>query len=569
MPRHKRMSAIVLVLLATAAGLFISTPASSQGVLSIAQQQKLNQYAAATVRYFTSAEANNTLTGFTHAYFGTGKFQVKDGNIWREEYWDLTRGYGSHVNINEVALRFMALAAAYKMGWLTNFQTEAERYNQSWGQIKLGLQTLRAMQTSGNPLQFKKTDPSAQEGHFHRTYQTCINRTGVNDDDRTVAETVSNEDIQSSDDNALSFMNLCILEGLAGDQTVTIPDRNTIVSLCQQIRAAIDLNSFVIDGRIILPWPMKSPGVIIHNFTNGEPSLGFWDRVSTEGAVILAALLLSRQISTPQFYEIRASLKNYPVDWQALAGNIIPIGKPNYHAALFMHGLRHLHGLPTTPAEFSGLNYLETSLKPVLMAHLDFANYYAFQALGTQVMSQELYGVPILCMPPTETNKNPGEAQFPGNESNFHPVYAESLSRATGPHAWFIPLARWRYLEQTVLDQLFAMMAAYENEFFHAGSDSQLGWEATIPWTPDDTFYAWKASDGKWKYTDAGRPYEALNAAYIVLSIFDALNPDRPLASYHVFNHRLKRIAAYFDNGTPLAQPIAPILLLLSGGEPF
>jgi len=553
-----------MVLSAMAAGHLSTTPAFSQVTLSDDQQQKLNQYAAAAGRYFTSSPANNIKTGFTHSYFGTGKFQEEVGGVWQEAGWDLNRGYGSHVNINEVTLRFLALAAAYKMGWLTYFQTEADRYNQSWGQILIGLRTLRAMQTSGDALQFKKSDPSAKEGHFHRFYQTCIKRNNE-EVDRTVAETVSNEDIQSSDDNALPFMNLCILEGLAGDPTAAIldADRNEVISLCQQIRDAIDLKGFVDYIPVIHPGSEEPTykAVIIFNFKNGEPSPNFWNRVSTEGAVILAALLISGQISTQQFYEIAASLENHPVDWPALAGYIIHIDKPSFHAALFMHGLRHLHGLPTTGAEFSALNYFETSLKPTLMAHLEFANYKdnEFLALGTQVMSQKLNGVDI-------SAKMNGElVQFPGNESKSRPFYGDTLSRATGPHAWFIPLARWRYLDQGTIEQLFYMMDRYEGKFFHVGDDTHLGWEAAIPWKPDDTTFSWQASDGIRKYTDMGRPYEALNAAYIVLSAFDALNPDRPLASYHVFNNRLKHIAAYFDIGTPLPQTIAPILLLLSG----
>ena len=43
----------------------------SQAVrLSQEQEQKLGEYAAATIRYFTSHEANNTAVGFTHAFYG-------------------------------------------------------------------------------------------------------------------------------------------------------------------------------------------------------------------------------------------------------------------------------------------------------------------------------------------------------------------------------------------------------------------------------------------------------------------------------------------------------------------
>jgi hypothetical protein len=80
-------------------------------------------------------------------------------------------------------------------------------------------------------------------------------------------------------------------------------------------------------------------------------------------------------------------------------------------------------------------------------------------------------------------------------------------------------------------------------------SDADLGWEAAIPWEPKDRTYAWRASDGTWRYTDWGRPYEALNSAYTLLSIFDALNPDAPLASYNIEAEKIKYIARYFDCG--------------------
>jgi hypothetical protein len=495
---------------------------SALSILTPLQVQKLNEYAQATVRYFTSDEANNKEVGFTHAFFGTGKFQVYKDGEWQEEDWDLTRGYGSHVNINEVTLHFLSLAAAYKMEWLRYLPPE-DRYAESWGQILTGLRTLRTMQTSGDQRQF-------YEGHFHRNYLTTITRDGQYDVDRHVDEIVhpEGEDIQSSDDNALPFMNLLVLEGLASDPTVDIPDRAEIVNLCREIQQAIDLQGFIVYG------------AIAHAIENGVPTSKVWDRISAEGAIILAALLLSGQITEEQFEQLYSSLKNYPVDWSSFDHGVIEIGKPSYHAAMFIHDLRAIHGMPATAEEFTGLNYFTTSTKPVLEAQMDFAQHYGYKALGTQVMSQELYGTPLFEM-------NGKQVQFPGNEDNKMPIPGNSLSRATGPHAWFVPLHRWRYLDQEDIDRIFKWAASYEGDFFHVGSDIQLGWEAAIPWTSNDTTYAWQASDGTWRYTDCGRPYEALNTAYIVLSTFDALNQNAPLASYNVESAQLQRIAFYLD----------------------
>ncbi len=197
-------------------------------------QKKLHQYASATVRYFTSPEANNTLVGFTHTFFGTGPWQEYVAGLWQEGPWPLTRGYGSHVNINEVTLGFLSLSAAYKMNWL-DYLPESERYDKSWGQILKGLQTLYTMQTSGNKLQFVN-------GHFHRFYLTTISRNGVYDIDRTAQEIErpASENTQSSDDNALAFMNLLLLEGLASDPSLDIRDRVEITNRCKQIRAGLN-----------------------------------------------------------------------------------------------------------------------------------------------------------------------------------------------------------------------------------------------------------------------------------------------------------------------------------------
>jgi hypothetical protein len=498
--------------------------ATSLPRLTSAQEQKLDEYAEATVRYFTSHQANNIRVGFAHSFFGTGKFRICRDLLCQEADEEISRGYGSPVNINEVTLRFLSLAAAYKMDWL-DYLPPQERYSESWGQILTGLQTLRTMQTSGDLNQF-------YDGHFHRLYLTTKSEGAQSDLDRGRFEIVRPEtvNIQSSDDNALPYINLLVLEGLTRDSTVDIPDRAQILKLSYEIRNAINLNGFIVGNGIV------------HNYDNGIPSPVVWDRISAEGYIILTALLLSNQISEEQFCQIAASsLSNYPTAWNTLHGSTIRIDQPSYHSAMFIHGVRAIHGLPVTDEEFPGIDYFVTSTKPVLEAHLEFAEYYGYEALGSQVMTQQLDGIHLFEM-------GGKQVQFPGNENNAMPVPGKSLSRATGSHAWFIPLARWHYLDQQDIDIIFNWMADYEAEFFHSGSDTQLGWEATIPWKPNDTTYAWKASDGGWRYTDWGRPYEALNTAYIVLSIFDALNPDAPLSSYNPEAERVKQAVSNLEN---------------------
>ncbi len=495
------------------------------GALTSAQIEKLDLYAQATVRYFTSPEANNLSVSFPHAFFGSGKFQACSApGDCREETWSLTRGYGSHVNINEVTLRLVSLAAAYKMDWLT-YLAPAERYAASWGQVLAGLQTLRSLQTSGNTYQYR-------DGHFHRTYLTTIERSGVYDVDRTTAEIVrpDNEDVQSSDDNALPFMNLLVLEGLARDPAVSIPGREQVAALCQAVRSDIDLRGFL------------SGNKVVHEIRNGIRSSAYWNRLSAEGAIILAALLVSGSITEQEFESIYPSLEDDGVSWPTCSEGTIRVDKPSYHAAMFIHALRPIHGMPVTPEELPGLSFFDTSTLPVFAAQLDYARCNALHALGTLVMTQTLNGTPVF-------ERNNKQVQFAGNEDGLSPSAEDDLSFVTGPHAWFVALQRASSLAPADVEQLFAWMLEYESEFFHSGSDVSLGWEAAIPWVPGDRTNAWRASDGTWKYTDWGRPFEALNAAYIVLSIFDALNPDAPLASFSVEADQIQRIAYFLDNG--------------------
>jgi hypothetical protein len=514
--RHFLPAAFLICLSAIASG----TRARADE-LSTNQQARLHEYAKAAVRHFSSKEANNLTVGFAHTAYGTGRYRTLAAGNWIET--NMRREVLSHVNINEVTLRFNGLAAAYRMTNWIEASTEGARYSNSWGQVLTGLRSLRYLQTNADANAHLRYG----SGTYHRAYWT----TWSGSNDYVLADIHRDDsDRQSSDDNGLPFMNLLVLEGLANSAT-TMPGgaRIEITNLCQQIRAAIQLSRFVVEDRIV------------HEFSNGIASVSYWDRLAAEGPVVLAALWLSGQVTTGRFQAVLAGMENHRVYWTTSAGAVL-IERPSYHGAMFMHGLRALHGMPVTTGEWAGVDFFSTSTKPMLAAHLDFASGLGFRAVGSQIMSQAFEGRSMVKEPASEN-----QARFPGNEDNVAPLPLITLALGSAPHAWFIPLGRWWELDTNDVATLFDWMSLYEPAFFQTGSSTSLGWEACIPWAPDDTTYSWVDETGRTNFTDHGRPVEALNSSYVLLSTFDALNPSTPLSSFNVEKSRVGRLAALFD----------------------
>lgn len=217
------------------------------GVLPAAYRAKLGDWARNTVAYFASPQSNNKLAGLTHSWFGSGTWRELVGGTWQIKP-DLKRGYGSYVVVNEITLGFNALAVAFREGWLS--------YADTWPQILQGLTTLRRLQTSANPDKYVA-------GTFHRSYLTTRLDAQNNDVDLAPDEIVQDgQNRQSSDDNALSYLNLLVLRGLAADPDVPVPEteRGAAVALIDQILADIDLRRFYQNGQIVF------------GFRNGTPS---------------------------------------------------------------------------------------------------------------------------------------------------------------------------------------------------------------------------------------------------------------------------------------------------------
>jgi PKD domain-containing protein/putative Ig domain-containing protein/parallel beta helix pectate lyase-like protein/Big-like domain-containing protein len=493
--------------------------------LTPAQVQDLQGLGRSTLALFTDPKANNLLVGFPHSSYGNGPWRTPVGGQFQEQP-DLARGYGSHVNMNEVTLRFVALAESH--------MNLGIGYEDSWGSIQIGLQTIRGFQTSGDPLRY---DPSHT---FHRAYVTAGFKNGLPDQDLTADEVHrdgNNE--QAADDNALAYLNLLNLDGLAKvDPGLSAAERQAIDHLIDSILADINLRRFVVNG------------AIVHNFVNGVPSTLTWDRVGAEGAPILVALRVSGQISDAEFVALADNLQHSPVNWNSLTQGTIPIANSTYHSAMMMPALWTIHGLPVTGAEVEGLDFFESTTEPILKAHQDYARAEGLEALGSLVMTQTLNGIPAVQLP------SGVQVVFAGNEGNVWPEPGVTLAPVTASHALFVALARPDSLDQQGIDAIFSMIEAYEDQFFHPAATGGLGWEVAIPWRPDDTSTAWTAKDGSVRYVDNGRPYEALNSEYIATAIFDATNPGGPLAGYNPLKDQIAQLVAYLADGQTLARDI-------------
>ncbi len=531
--------------------------APAGGPLTAAQRSTLSKYASAALRYFTSPNSNNLKAGLPHTFYSTGK---RRDPVTLQEL-DTDRERGSHVNAEEITLRFIVLALGHKEGWLSYLSPE-RRYAESWGQIMRGLETLRNMQHS----------PFYTDGTFHRWYWTTRNGQDLPRAEIRADETMN----QASDDNALAWLNLLLLEGLASDAAINPDDRAKVISLARDIRKNINLGRFFLKKAWIEGYGRSEPfqaDVILHQITAGVPSLkylspssltgleqGIWDRAGSEGSVILSAMLLSGAISIEEFYSVsRTTLIRKDVEWNSF-GAPIQVAQTTYDAALFMPASRSLHGIPVTPDEHAGASFYQHSLLPIFKSHLAFASHHKLNALGSHAMSQTINGLRPYQYLPAPGALKPCTCQFPGNEENRMPDpqlknAPGTMAASTSPHAFFVPLSRPRYLAADETAWLFKALSLYEAGFFHPGpSDDHLGWEAVIPWNPVEASSAvsWVDSTKRRNYSDEGRAYEALNSAYIVIHCFDALHPEKPLAAYSPEAARAGLIAAYLDSGVPL-----------------
>lgn len=496
-------------------------------------RERFLELITSSVKLWQDARSVNLQVGFPHASYGNGPYRELINGTWGEspdgDRHLLPRGFGSHVNPNEISLSFTALAAAFELG--------ATNYAKSWGFILTGLNTLRSMQTSGDPLQFA-------HGAYHRFYETVENEEADRDLTRTEIRRDQNN-VQAADDNALLYLNLLLLKGIATNSKLSIPDKSQVVALVDSILGAINLRQFVVGNRLIF------------EFVDGVPSLEGWDRAGAEGTLILAALVYSGQISQAEYTQIAATLPNHPTAWNTTEFGSLTVHTPSFFGAMYMSGLFGFHGAPVSATDWSTLQFDRDTLVPLTQIQLDYGESHNLQALASHVMTGSFNGKPL------SQNINGLTEHLPGGEDTS--ALNSPPARASGPHAFYVPFQRWNaFNDYRHLDQILDAASSYAGEFY----DPQFGFQSAIPFTLGDHTYATALRDGSgYLYTDLGDSFETLNNAYIILSLYDALNPDAPLTSKNPVRPVLGQVMANLFYQQPITQPIfnsPPTNILLS-----
>ena len=363
----------------------------------------------------------------------------------------------------------------------------------AWSRIELGLHSLQRIQLERSGDLFK-------DGAFAR-FLVLRNPDGT---DRDVASLTASTDQFSSDDNGLLVWDLLLVEALA-----TRAGHSDLADLAEQIVSRIDLAQFrKPDGSIAM----------YRTASDGLSSL-WWDRKGAEGPAIAAAALYLNQISTSQYEQAIDSMRWETGIWR----DKVYVPQAYSYGMIYALGVRAQAGLPVTPEEYAGCLFGATTVPSTVLAHTADMDEQGTDMILSHVMTQTVNGV-------VQTGIGPG------NEDGI--LLPEDRQSRTGPYAAVVPLARAQWLPADVTGSLFAQLGAYESKYFHGGG---LGWEAAVPLHASDPYTG----------TDAGHAYEALNSAYIALSVFDAVSLVS-LSELPTDQVLVGQAMAYVDSGTSI-----------------
>lgn len=307
-----------------------------------------------------------------------------------------------------------------------------------------------------------------------------------------------------SGDLALLFASLTIAEGWAkGIGNVTLETG------IQSVKNNMDFRMFLFEeGDNLYLSHLK-------NAQNGELSPSRWDVLADESGVVIWVAYLSDSITFEEFKALTRSQIREPASWQDCMGTLHTVKEAAWFNAMFPWGVRSLAGFPIGAFDSpSGLtsSYSTESFIPTFKAHWVYGDCLGIDyPFFSDAMTQGLVGS---YTPPNLANQKP-------DDPPDHVM----------PHAIFVPLNTLPDMDLATKNRLFEEIEEIKNDmagYYHNTEDTYpFGFEVVASPYKDDLSYTG---------ADEGRPiFETLSQAYIVLSLFNALQLEDHEATFYDF----------------------------------
>lgn len=302
-----------------------------------------------------------------------------------------------------------------------------------------------------------------------------------------------------SGDNALLYASLVIVEGWArrfGEEELW--------PIAARIRGRMDFRIFLRqEGRNLY---------IAHtlNAQTGILSKSNWDIYADEGGVVAWIAYLSESISLDEYAWLTDCQHRRPASWTSCGGEIYTVAEAAWFNAMFTWAVRSLAGFPIGDFDApTGARspYSRESLVPAAQTHLAYGDCWGVDHPAfSDAMSQAERGKGLVgwiqgwFVPPNLQDR-----------VGWPPEHAV-------PHALFVPFNASPNLPDETRARLVAEILELKYDkagYYHDAEPYPFGFEVIASPYADDLDYA-GADDGR-------NVFETLSHAYIVLSLFNAL----------------------------------------------
>jgi len=302
-----------------------------------------------------------------------------------------------------------------------------------------------------------------------------------------------------SGDNALLYASLVVIEGWA--RKIGEPE---IRELAEGIRERMNFRIFLrqVGDSLYLAHTL--------NARSGCLSDSRWDIYADEGGVVTWIAYFSGSVSFDEYVWLTESQHRRPASWTSCEGVTYTVREAPWFNAMFTWSVRSLAGFPIgdfdSPPGTRSL-YSPESFVPAVQAHLAYGDcggidHPAFsdamsQAEGGRGLVGWIQGWYIPPNLPGKVGRRP---------------------RHVVPHALFVPFNALPDLPEETRDRLVSEIVELKLDrtgYYHGGGPYPFGFEVIASPVADDLDYS-GADDGR-------NVFETLSQAYIVLSLFNAL----------------------------------------------